>query len=149
MCLLDQNCHELVSALSGIGRCFKQAFPLMVAFGVSLKIPVHISIPNCRSVLTNDSLHGSNCISVSALSLTASSSTLRKAGSILFPLRFRFSFQVVLLDGTFFHTWLTSDPWKRELPHKLICSYPALMAWDLSLSALTEAEPKPSGTRIT
>lgn len=50
----------------------------MVAFGVSLEIPIHIDIPNCWSSLTSDSLDDRNCIAVSALSLTTSSQPLGK-----------------------------------------------------------------------
>ena len=77
----DWDCCELVLFLSGTGGCFKQSFLLTVALRVSLEIPVHISIPHCWSFLASNSLDGSNCISISALSPTASSSTLKKAGS--------------------------------------------------------------------
>lgn len=41
----------------------------------------HGCFKDCWSLLTSSSLDGSNCISISALSPTAASSTLKKAGS--------------------------------------------------------------------
>ena len=83
MCLVDGNCREMLLALSGIGRCFKQAFSLMVAFGVSFELP-STDTPLVAGAVSPAILWLAVIASVSALSLMASSSALRKAGS-LFP----------------------------------------------------------------
>lgn len=106
----DRNCCELVLFLSGTGGCFKQSFPLTVALRIAEAFSPAVF---WMAVIASVFLH---C----RLQLLLPPLRRQVLNSILFPLSFHFSFQVVLLNRNFSHKWLPSELQTREFPHKLL-----------------------------